>query len=149
MAKKIEALEWKSFMSGDVKTKFVVIAPQQPSGKKLIKKVVTMASIIAIESLIIHTIPVFAGNGTSVTTMVMTPDFQTKLTLATAPIRSLINGFAHEIYGVFMAWGAIEVMIGKSQQGFTRIKVATLGYVLLFWIPWIVDTVNGVRPTGV
>jgi hypothetical protein len=144
MAQKIEALEWNSFMSGKVKPKLEI-----STSKTLVKKVVMITTFIAVESILLHTIPVLAGSPNSIAAMATTPDFQMKLSQATAPIRSLINGFAHEIYGVFMAWGAIEVMIGKSQQGFTRIKVATLGYVLLFWVPWIVDTVNGVRPMGV
>jgi hypothetical protein len=139
---KTQALEWNSFMAGEIKPKFV--SPD----KKTIEKFMTIATIVVIESILIHTIPVLAGSGKSITAIAMAPDFQGQLANATAPIHKLINGFAHEIYGVFMAWGAIEAMIGKTQQGFTRMKVATLGYVLLFWVPWIVDTVNGVRPGG-
>lgn len=73
-------------------------------------------------------------------------DFGTNLHTALAPIHKLIKGFAHEIYAVFMAWGAIEVMIGKTQQGFSRMKTATLGYILLYWVPLIIDMVNSARP---
>ena len=73
-------------------------------------------------------------------------NFETTLAEATQPIKDIIFGFAHEIYFVFMAWGALEALIGKPQQGFTRMKIATASYVLLYWVPWIVETVNGVVP---
>jgi hypothetical protein len=137
---KVEALNWKSFMKGEIELKI-----PKPSMKP-IEKYFMITTIIVVETIILNTVPVFAGSGKTVATLAMTPDFTAKLSAATAPIHSLIKGFAHEIYGVFMSWGAIEAMIGKPQQGFTRMKVATLGYVLLFWVPWIVDAVNGVRP---
>jgi hypothetical protein len=75
-----------------------------------------------------------------------TADFADQLRKATKPIRDVIFAFGHEIYFVMMAWGGIEALIGKTQQGFTRMKASTAAYVVLYWVPWIVETVNKAVP---
>jgi hypothetical protein len=73
-------------------------------------------------------------------------DFGDQLRKATKPIRDIIFAFGHEIYFVMMAWGGIEALIGKTQQGFSRMKASTAAYVVLYWVPWIVETVNAAVP---
>lgn len=75
-----------------------------------------------------------------------TADFADQLRKATKPIRDIIFAFGHEIYFVMMAWGGIEALIGKTQQGFSRMKASTAAYVVLYWVPWIVETVNKAVP---
>lgn len=133
---KTKAVEWKAFMQGKVVDK----EPGKKWGTATKIAAVVLVGITAgdmIHPMLVgaEAVPVMAG-----------PDFQGQLHSALKPIHDLIKGFAHEIYAVFMAWGAIECIIGKTQQGFTRMKTATLGYVLLYWVPTIIDLVNGARP---
>lgn len=129
---KIKTLEWKPFFAGNIVEKNTrnVALP-----KWLTIATVTGAGIV----LGINADAALAAGVTSA-------NFESTLSAATQPIKDIIFGFAHEIYFVFMAWGAIEALIGKPQQGFTRMKIATASYVLLYWVPWIVETVNGVVP---
>jgi hypothetical protein len=142
---KVQALKWNEFFAGSV-------VPKQEQNQHVKKALVLLSAGAALTVsgvLLAHGVHVspdaitaFAHSAAS------DPSFQAQLAQATKPIRDLINGFAHEIYFVFMSWGALEAMIGKPQQGFTRMKTATFAYVLLFWVPWIVDKVSLVGPVG-
>ena len=129
---KIKVLEWKPFFSGEV------IEKNRTSVNW--SKMAMVATIT--------TAGLFIGLNAeqAMAAEIATNDFQTSLSQATQPIRDIITGFAHEIYFVFMSWGALEALIGKPQQGFTRMKIATASYVLLYWVPWIVTAVNKVVP---
>jgi hypothetical protein len=148
---KTVALEWGAFMGGKVIEKGAAEKRAKVASTAL--KVVAAAAVgvIAANSIVAlipaaHAAYVVHG-ATSAAVAVpaiaaAAPDFSA----ATKPIKDIIFGAAHEIYFVFMAWGALEALIGKAQQGFTRMKVATGAYILLYWVPWIVDAVNKVRP---
>ena len=69
-------------------------------------------------------------------------DFSAQLRIATKPIRDIITSFGHEIYGVMMLWGAIEMVIGKFPQGVARMKSSTVAYIVLVWTPWIIKTIS-------
>lgn len=138
MAKKIEALEWKAFMGGTVKPKEESKAPVRLNSTAI--AAVVIAGITLAQSV------GFAEPAAVPAMAASEVPFQQALSTATKPIKDLIYGAGHEIYGVFMAWGAIEVMIGKPAQGFTRMKTATLAYILLWWVPWIVNQADMVRP---
>jgi hypothetical protein len=129
---KTKVIEWKAFFAGEVLEK----TESKTNWSKYAKvaAVTTAGLVIGLSSD-----QVLAAG-------ISTNEFQASLSEATQPIRDIITGFAHEIYFVFMSWGALEALIGKPQQGFTRMKIATAGYVLLYWVPWIVDAVNGVVP---
>lgn len=134
---KAQALDWKAFMGGEIKPKV---------DSKTLQKVMTVSlAVIAGATVLTYALPAFAA-GKALAVTVMAPSFEQSLSHAAAPIHGLIRGFAHEIYAIFMGWGAIEAMIGKPQQGFTRMKTATLGYVLLYWVPTIIELVNKARP---
>jgi len=129
---KIKVLEWKPFFAGDIIEKNM--------RNIQLPKWLTIASVTGAGIVLgIHADTALAAG-------VNPANFESTLSAATQPIKDIIFGFAHEIYFVFMAWGAIEALIGKPQQGFTRMKVATASYILLYWVPWIVETVNGVVP---
>lgn len=145
MAKKTVALEWNEFFKGKVVEKE---AYQTPKSSVAIRAAAIAIVAIAISHQFVGaepastmtTVPIEAVAVVANTTV--GPDFSS----ATKPIKDIIFGAAHEIYFVFMAWGALEAMIGQAQSGFNRMKVATGAYILLFWVPWIVDQVNKVRP---
>lgn len=147
---KVQALEWNAFFQGRVVAKQSQIVVVTEDGKRPVGMpariagmavvAITLVAATAIFPHIIHAaapaaVPAMAGG-------------IAELSKAVAPIKELIFGFAHEIYFVMMAWGGLEALIGKPQQGFARMKTATLAYVILFWVPWIVGRVNGVVPTN-
>lgn len=137
---KTQVVEWKAFIQGEVK-------PKTPVKQKEFKFNWTLAAAAVIVGMnIAHGIAVADPAAIPAMASAAGPTFQQALSAATKPIKDLIYGFGHEIYGIFMAWGAIEVMIGKASQGFNRMKTATLAYVLLWWVPWITNQVDIVRP---
>jgi hypothetical protein len=129
---KIKTLEWKPFFVGEIVEKT--------------KRNVDWSKIITVVSVSAAGVMLGVNADAALAAGVNPANFETTLAEATQPIKDIIFGFAHEIYFVFMAWGALEALIGKPQQGFTRMKIATASYVLLYWVPWIVQTVNGVVP---
>lgn len=129
---KIKTLEWKPFFAGELIEKN--------------KRSVDWSKIITVVSVSAAGVTLGLNADAALAAGVNPANFETTLAQATQPIKDIIFGFAHEIYFVFMAWGALEALIGKPQQGFTRMKIATAAYVLLYWVPWIVETVNGVVP---
>lgn len=153
---KTVALEWGAFMRGEVVEKR--IKPEAVVEKPNIIPALTSAALttgilalkIAAAAHVVSAapvaIPAMAVASAAVSMATGTPDFSAQLSAATRPIKDIIFGFAGEIYFVFMAWGALEALIGKPAQGFSRMKIATGAYILLYWVPWIVDQVNKVRP---
>lgn len=145
MAKTV-VLEWGAFMGGKVVEKDLVEKRLKIANTALKVAAITAVGVVMINSVAallpaVHA--AYAVHGVTVPAMAAAgPDFSA----ATKPIKDIIFGAAHEIYFIFMSWGALEALIGKAQQGFTRMKVATGAYILLYWVPWIVDAVNKVRP---
>jgi hypothetical protein len=137
---KTVALEWGAFMSGKVVEKKHVVKRNFNADTAL-----KVAGVVTAAVMVVHGAPVFASPD-AITTIATDPSFQAQISAATKPIKDVIFGFAGEVYFVFMAWGALEALIGKPQQGFTRMKTATAAYILLYWIPTIVQMVNKVRP---
>lgn len=133
-----QALDWGAWRAGQVKPK----VEEEPLANLLISGVLAFGLI----TFATHTVPAIAAAGSVIPAIAGPGGFEHSLSVAAQPIHAIIRGFAHEIYAIFMGWGAIEAMIGKPQQGFTRMKTATLGYVLLFWVPTIIDLVNKARP---
>lgn len=134
---KVQTLDWGAFMCGEIKEKAPMLA-------RMNKALMALGGT-AFALSFVHGIA-FADPAAAVPAMGIDPSFQQAISTATKPIKDIIFGFAHEIYFVFMSWGAIEALIGKPQQGFSRMKISTGAYVLLFWVPWIVDQVNKARP---
>lgn len=147
---KVQALEWKPFFQGELvmkgKPQLVIVTEdgKHPKGMPLRIAgfvVVTLSVAVAVATFphLMHAapaaVPTLAGTGIE------------ELHKAVEPIKQLIFGFAHEIYFVMMAWGGLEALIGRFESGFRRMKTATLAYIILFWVPWIVRHVNGVVPT--
>jgi hypothetical protein len=143
MAKTV-TYDFKSFCHGKL------VEKQEEKKNKLTLNINTVSKVTSVVligiSVLNGDISTAFASSNSITAMV-DPNFQDTLSKATKPIKDIIFGFAHEVYFVFMAWGALEALIGKPQQGFTRMKIATGAYILLFWVPWIVDQVNKVRPS--
>lgn len=147
---KTEMIGWNAFMKGEIPEK----------KKTMTQQVVKTAAMTSVAICITHAIPValpflakslmaapVVHHVSSTVPVIADPSFQAQLSAATKPIKDILYGFAHEIYFIFMSWGAIEALVGKPQQGFQRMKIATLAYILLFWVPWIVDQVNHVKPS--
>lgn len=146
---KTQALEWKAFMQGDIRGKVATrVEATRTIAPALASAVITGGLFLLKATALAHAAPVVAPVAVAAMAMAGPIDFASQLALATKPIKDVIFGFAHEIYFVFMAWGALEALIGKPQQGFSRMKISTGAYILLFWVPWIVDQVNKVRPAG-
>ncbi|GIP38617.1 hypothetical protein J31TS4_18970 [Paenibacillus sp. J31TS4] len=138
---KIQTLDWQAFMAGKVEVKKGT-RPAAFNGKA-----VAAAGAATIALCISHVVPVSAHEAiTAMAAVAPDASFTEQLSVATKPIKDVLFGFAHEIYFFFMAWGALEALISKPQQGFTRMKVSTAAYILLYWVPWIVDQVNKVIP---
>lgn len=129
---KTKVIEWKPFFAGEVIDKS--------------KRPVDWSKFVTVATVTGAGIVLGINADMALAAGVDTANFETTLAEATKPIKDILFGFAHEIYFVFMAWGAIEALIGKPQQGFTRMKIATASYILLYWVPWIVEAVNGVVP---
>ncbi|MFD2209359.1 hypothetical protein ACFSMW_06515 [Virgibacillus halophilus] len=71
-----------------------------------------------------------------------------KMMQAFAPIIDLIQGMAYPVAMVVVLGGAIFVMIGNSEKGFSMMQKAALGYLIVMISPMIlnvlVDAVSGV-----
>lgn len=142
---KTQAIEWGAFMRGEVLEKKVEKVKAQ-----LPVLVIAAGGALTIASACFDggaAMAAFAPlGGGEVVKVAAAIDFADQLRKATQPIRDVIFAFGHEIYFVMMAWGGIEALIGKTQQGFSRMKASTAAYVILYWVPWIVGTVNQAVP---
>lgn len=66
-------------------------------------------------------------------------EMQTKMMNAFDPLISLIQGLAYPVAMVVVLGGAIFVMIGNSDKGFSMMQKAGLGYLLVMITPMILD----------
>lgn len=143
MAQKIEVVPWSYLSSREVSKP----KEQTPVDIKKVAKncLFVSATLLAGATFALHgdftafasvpdAIPAMAQGGTG--------DFAAQLRIATKPIRDIITAFGHEIYGIFMLWAAIEMGIGKFQQGVSRMKSSTVAYIVLVWTPWIIETIT-------
>ncbi|HYK57358.1 MAG TPA: hypothetical protein VEV15_12895 [Flavisolibacter sp.] len=145
---KTQVISWSEFYG-----KKEVEAPKVKDFKTTAKKLVPVAvAVIAGVTFALHgdftalAAPI-TPDGDAVAVMAQGgADFAGQLRKATKAIRDIIFAFGHEIYFVMMAWGGIEALIGKTQQGFGRMKASTAAYVVLYWVPWIVETVSKAVP---
>lgn len=62
-----------------------------------------------------------------------------KMMDAFTPIIDLIQGMAYPVAMVVVLGGAIMVMIGNSEKGFTMMQRAGMGYLLVMITPMILD----------
>lgn len=138
---KAQALEWGAWKNGEVKVKETITTERRKWISKQLKLVAAGALICIVLS---NGATIFADPASVAT--IADGSFAADLHKASEPIKEIIFGFAHEIYFVMMAWGGLEALIGKPQQGFARMKSSTAAYVVLFWVPWIVKRVNDVVP---
>jgi len=149
---KTQVVKWSDFFSREVSSP----KEQTPIDvKKVAKKCLPVAAtVLAGLNFALHgDLTAFASVPTSINEDAIyafanasNVEFAEKLRIATKPIRDIIMSFGHEIYGVMMLWGGIEALIGKFQQGVQRMKASTIAYILLVWVPWIVDTVSATVP---
>jgi|SRR5690625_4007421 len=64
---------------------------------------------------------------------------QTKMMSAFTPIIELIQGMAYPVAVVVVLGGALFVMIGNNEKGFSLMQRAGLGYVLVMLAPMVLD----------
>lgn len=64
---------------------------------------------------------------------------QTKMITAFTPLIDLIQGMAYPVAMVVVLGGALFVMIGNSEKGFSMMQKAGLGYVIVMLAPMILD----------
>lgn len=69
---------------------------------------------------------------------------QEKMMTAFDPLLQLIQGAAYPIALSVVLAGAIFVIIGNSDRGFSMISKASMGYVLISVLPMIFDVLAGV-----
>lgn len=139
---KTEVISWDAWRKGDLNDD----APQFDYKKLLINAVVGGVTLTLALNFGVTDVLAFTGSEPEAITTMGSAGFGEQLRKATQPIRDIIFSFGHEIYFVMMAWGGIEALIGKTQQGFSRMKASTAAYVVLYWVPWIVQTVNSAVP---
>jgi hypothetical protein len=77
-----------------------------------------------------------------------TPSIADKMIKAFDPLINLIQGMAYPVAMVVVLGGALFVMIGNSEKGFSMMQKAGLGYVIVMIAPMIlnvlVDAMKGV-----
>ncbi|MGM8215191.1 hypothetical protein ACLIA0_06380 [Bacillaceae bacterium W0354] len=75
-------------------------------------------------------------------------NIQSKMVKAFDPLIDLIQGMAYPVAMVVTLGGALFVMIGNSERGFSMMQKAGLGYVIVMIAPMIlnvlVDAMEGV-----
>jgi len=64
---------------------------------------------------------------------------QGKMMTAFTPIIDMIQGLAYPVAMVVVLGGAIFVMIGNSEKGFSMMQKAGMGYLLVMVAPMILD----------
>lgn len=60
------------------------------------------------------------------------------------PIIRLLQDLAAPVAMVCMILGFIQIITGDQRQGLQRIKWATVGYVGIQWVPWLMSVVREV-----
>jgi hypothetical protein len=71
-------------------------------------------------------------------------DIKGQMMTAFDPLLQLIQGAAYPIALAVVLGGAIFVIIGNSDRGFSMISKASMGYVLISVLPMIFDVLAGV-----
>lgn len=73
-----------------------------------------------------------------------TTDIQSKMMTAFDPLLQLIQSAAYPIALSVVLGGAIFVIIGNSDRGFSMISKASMGYILISVLPMIFDVLADV-----
>lgn len=77
-----------------------------------------------------------------------TVDIQSKMMTAFDPLINLIQGLAYPVAMVVVLAGAIFIMVGNQEKGFSMMAKAGMGYTLVVILPLIfevlVDAMKGV-----
>lgn len=75
-------------------------------------------------------------------------EIQTKMMNAFTPIIQLVQGLAYPMAMIVSLGGALYVMIGNSEKGFSMMQKAGLGYVIVMIMPMflnvLVEAMKGV-----
>lgn len=69
---------------------------------------------------------------------------QSKMTKAFLPLIELIQGMAYPIGLAVVLGGAITVMLGNSDKGFSMMQKAGMGYVLCMMLPMVFEILSDV-----
>lgn len=64
---------------------------------------------------------------------------QAKMMTAFTPIIDLIQGMAYPVAMVVVLGGALMLMVGNKEKGFSMMQTAGLGYVVVMIAPMILD----------
>jgi len=75
----------------------------------------------------------------TITTHAAETSIQAKMMTAFTPIIELIQGMAYPVAVVVVLGGALFVMIGNNEKGFSLMQRAGLGYVLVMLAPMVLD----------
>jgi hypothetical protein len=152
MAQKVEVLPWGYFKQKQEPVKITFTVKNQDTVRRIKKALYASAAVLAGVTFAFHVDPALAASMDFTSAHDAVPvmaqqaanagDFAARLRTATEPIREIIKAFGHEIYAIMMLWGGVEALIGKFQQGIQRMKASTIAYILLVWVPWIVDIVT-------
>lgn len=62
-----------------------------------------------------------------------------KITTAFMPVVELIKGLAYPISLIVMTGGAIMIMIGSKEKGYSMIQNAGIGYILVQMVPLLMN----------
>lgn len=110
---KVETYDFKEFMRGDHKSK---VKPPTLSIMPLAAAPLVPGTAFAAEESI-----------------------KEKMISAFSPLIELIQGMAYPVAMVVVLGGAIFVMIGNSDKGFSMMQKAGLGYLLVMIAPMVLD----------
>ncbi|ESU71119.1 hypothetical protein T260_15190 [Geobacillus thermopakistaniensis] len=62
-----------------------------------------------------------------------------KITNAFMPLVELVKGLSYPIALVIMSGGALMIMIGNKEKGYTMIQNSAIGYILVQMMPLLMD----------
>ncbi|MFJ5625611.1 hypothetical protein ACIQD3_23715 [Peribacillus loiseleuriae] len=151
LKKRIETIPFNDFMSGEYKCK--PKPPKATSGRlranygHLIEKA-QWVPIVAVSAHIMNKVsPVFAATvqpEAIVVTGSIPGAVKEKIIHAFDPLVELIMGVSLPIASVMIAGGALLVMIGIKDKGYSMIMSSAIGYVLVQMTPLLIDLLAGV-----
>ncbi|WP_240468812.1 hypothetical protein [Anoxybacillus sp. MB8] len=62
-----------------------------------------------------------------------------KITAAFMPLVELVKGLSYPIALVIMSGGALMIMIGSKEKGYTMIQNSAIGYILVQMMPLLME----------
>ncbi|MFJ5625732.1 hypothetical protein ACIQD3_24450 [Peribacillus loiseleuriae] len=150
--KRTETIPFNDFISGEYKHK---PKPQKATSERLrsnyghfIEKA-QWVPIVAVSAHIMNRVsPVFAASPVQPEAIVVTGAIpgavKEKIIHAFDPLVELIMGVSLPIASVMIAGGALIVMIGIKDKGYSMIMSSAIGYVLVQMTPLLIDLLAGV-----